>query len=173
MILIVEVDAAGVLLTNIDERHLRHSFPLALSDLAKVAPFHAVGNSFQRAARSLALLLSEASAIDQVFRVSNTHLGFESGPIHCFRSLLALVSLLAQVNSLLAVVNGEPVAVVDSVLLPRGSSMKSCTNYLFVAVIVVFTTVVAGRDARADVVYRATSPENNYVPLVDYGTPAR
>ncbi len=51
--------------------------------------------------------------------------------------------------------------------------MKSCTNYLFVAVIVVFTTVVAGRDARADVVYRATSPENNYVPFGEDGTPGR
>ena len=50
--------------------------------------------------------------------------------------------------------------------------MKSWTN-LFVAVAVVVTILAIGRDARADVVYQATTPENNFVPFGEDGTPGR
>jgi hypothetical protein len=51
--------------------------------------------------------------------------------------------------------------------------MKSRTNNLFVAVAILVTILVAGRDSRADVVWRAIAPENNYVPFGEDGTPGR
>jgi hypothetical protein len=51
--------------------------------------------------------------------------------------------------------------------------MKSRKNTLFVMVAIVVTVLVAGRDARADIVYQATTPENNYVPFGEDGVPGR
>ena len=51
--------------------------------------------------------------------------------------------------------------------------MKSRTNNFFVMVAIAVTILVTGRGTRADVVYQANSPENNYVPFGEDGTPGR